>query len=1037
MKFTTALLALLPAFALAQIDDGQAVPITGAANPALSPDGTRIAFRYRGDVWIVSASGGTAVRITDHVEMDDYPIWSPDGKWVAFSSDRFGSTDVFAIPADGGQTRQITYFGGGDVATDWRGDTILINSRRDAPFSGIFAVNSKSLAVDKIYESYHGVSNARFSPDGKKIVCQLSGYDWIRARYNGSGASQLFLIDAQTKAATRLISNGRQHLWPFFNEAGDHVYAVSYGDVTPSSRKLNEEPKKYTDTADRTPNIWKFDMRGRGTRITKSVGAPVVAPDGIADGKIVYERMGKIFVLADGNEKEVPIIAYSDSKVTDFERRVLNTGATEAVISPDAKTFAFVAESELWTVPIEKGEGRNKDDAERLTTWEGVDFNPVWSSDGKTIYLVSDRDSSQRPYAMDVATKNVTPIWRYEDDVQNLRLSPDGKTLAFWASGGRGGLYTWDTVAKGEPKLVLAQPGTQFFNLSAGEYSWSPDGKWFAVTRRQPGGTWNVWIVPSAGGQAHNVTQRNVDHAAPQWSADGKYLYFWSSRAGGGLYLLPLKPEQEDPEELKLKYTKPEKPVSVEIDFADMPNRARRFIDQPVRNIEIDAETGKLYYTIGNALWVSNYDAEGRRQIVDGVTEYYLAKDGKKAFLLRNGKPAVLTLSGNYPVTDVEFRAELIRDLNKVRSAAFVEFWRTYNRGFYDGNFHGRDWPGLRARYQPMLEGVGHRKEFAELLNRMVGELESSHSEVSPSPGGAQGPTASLPGFNFDYSYKGPGIRVASLFARAPGTYEKTKIEAGDYVMQINGKDVALNERLWDVLNNQNGRDIELLVNKTPSKEGARKVKYRAISTGAWGQLRYAQWVESNRKYVEEKSGGKVGYVHIAGMGGGNRTTFNEEFFEYKQGKEAMIIDVRFNGGGNISDGLIDSLERTPHGYYLPRDGFMELAPNDQVWNNPTVVLQNEDSFSNAEMFPYAMKQRGLAKTVGMPTTGYVIWTWGGQLVDGTGIRMPMSGVYRMDGTPMENMGQKPDYEVPWTDEDYFAGKDPQLEKALELLIKR
>jgi Tol biopolymer transport system component/C-terminal processing protease CtpA/Prc len=1038
MKYLIALVSTaIPLVAVAQIDSGDAKPITGAANPALSPDGSRIAFRYRGDIWIVPAQGGTAVRITDHVELDDQPVWSPDGKWVAFTSDRYGNSDVFAIPANGGETRQITYNAGSDIATDWQGDKILISSRRDSPWSGIYTVDARTLAVEKVYEHYLGAGNARFSPDGRSIVAELNGYPWVRPRYYGSGAAALIVIDTATHTAKTVVSNDKQHLWPFFNEAGNQVYAVSYDDVTPSSRKLNEEPKKYTDTADRTPNLWKYDLVGRGTRVTGSVGAPVVSPDGLRNGVLVYERMGKIYVFENGKEREVSIIAYSDSKNTDFERRVLTGDATDAVISPDNKSFAFVAESELWTVPIEKGEGRNKDDAERLTTWEGIDGEPVWSPDGKTIFFVSDRGASVRPFALEVSTKQVKPIWNYEDDVMNLQLSPDGKTLAFWATGNRGGLYTWDIASTAEPKLVLSQPGTHFFNLSAGEYAWSPDSKWFAVTRRQPGGLWNVWVVPSAGGNAVNVTQRNVDYSSPAWSADGKFLYFYSTRSGGGVFRMALQPEDEDPEEQKLEYKKPEKPVEIQIDFTNMQPRIRRLFDQAGRNIVVDPETGKLYYLVGNALWVANYDGEGRRQITDGIATFELAKDGKKAFGLRNGKPAVITLSGNYPVADVAFRGELVRDLNKVRSAAFIEFWRNYNRGFYDGNFHGRDWNALRTRYEPMLEGVGHRREFAELLNRLVGELESSHSEVSAAPGGGTGPSSTLPGFNFDYSYKGPGIRVKELYERAPGTFQKTKISPGEYVMQINGKDVALNEKLWDVLNNQSGRDLELLVNSTPSVQGARKVKYRAISPGTWTQMRYEQWVQSNRKWVEEKSGGKVGYVHIAGMGGGNRQTFNEEFFEYKQGKDAMIIDVRFNGGGNISDGLIDALEREPHGYYLPRDGFVETAPNDQVWKKPTVVLQNEDSFSNAEMFPYAMKQRGLAKTVGMPTSGYVIWTWGGRLVDGTSIRMPMSGVYRMDGTPMENVGQKPDYLVPWSNDDYMSGKDPQLEKALELLMGR
>ncbi len=1039
MKYSVAFfVALMPLAASAQIGPLDSNPITGASRPTLSPDGQRLAFRYRGDIWMVSTKGGTATRITDHVEMDDAPVWSPDGKWIAFTSDRNGNNDVFAIPADGGETRQITYSAGSDVATDWHGDKILITSRRDTPWNGIFTVDARTLQFDKIYEDYRGVSNAKFSPNGKMIVAEKSGFPWFRPRYFGSGAAELIVIDATAKSARSLVADDKQHLWPFFNAAGDHVYAVSYGEVTPSSRNLNEEPKKFTDNANRTPNLWKYDLRGRGTRVTASVGSPLLFPSAGGDA-IAYERMGKIYILENNQEREVPIIAYSDSKVTDVERRVLTGGATDARISPDAKTFAIVVENELWTVPIEKGEGRNKDDAERLTTWEGLDVEPVWSNDGKSIYFISDREGSQRLFSIEVATKETKQIWNYAEDIQNTILSPDGKRLAFWVTGENGGLYTWDTAGTAPPRMTLSQPGTHFFTLSAGEFAWSPDSKWFAVTRRQPGGTWNVWIVPSAGGEAVNVTQRNVNHAAPGWSADGKYLYFWSSRSGGGLYILPLQPDVEDPEEQKLEYKKPEKdkPVVVDIDFTGIQDRPRRLFDQAARNIESDPETGKIYYTVGGALWVANYDGEGRKQIADGIALFKLAKDGKKAYVLHNGKPAVITLSNNNPISDVDFRGELVRDLNKVRAAAFVEFWRTYNRGFYDGNFHGRDWAAIRRKYEPMLEGVGHRTEFALLLNRAVGELESSHSEVSPAPGGGGGPSMSLPGFNFDYTHKGPGIRVAGMFERAPGTYQKTKVNAGDYVMQINGKDVRLDEKLWDVLNNQGGRDLTFLVNDKPSKQGAREVKYRALSSGQWSQMRYQQWVDRNRKWVEEKSGGKIGYVHIAGMGGGNRVTFEEEFFEYKQGKEAMIIDVRFNGGGNISDGLIDTLERSPHGFYKPRDGYVETAPNNQIWNKPTVVLQNQNSFSNAEMFPYAMRERGLAKTVGMATPGYVIWTWGGRLVDGTGIRMPMSGVYRMDGTPMENVGQKPDYEVDWSNEDYMLGRDPQLEKALDLLMKR
>jgi tricorn protease len=326
---------------------------------------------------------------------------------------------------------------------------------------------------------------------------------------------------------------------------------------------------------------------------------------------------------------------------------------------------------------------------------------------------------------------------------------------------------------------------------------------------------------------------------------------------------------------------------------------------------------------------------------------------------------------------------------------------------------------------------------MAIVLNQMVGELESSHSEISPAGGNPPSASSAHPGFTFDYTYAGPGIRIKEVPKRAPGSFAKTKLEAGEYVLAINGKDVTASESLWrDVLNDQVGRDLVLTVNKTASKTGAREVKYRALSGGEWTQILYLNRIDARRKYVEEKSKGKLTYVQIAGMGGGNYDLFMKQFWQFIQGKKGVIIDVRDNGGGNISDRLIDVVERMPHSYYQDRDREALLAPG-QTWAMPTVVMHAESSFSNAEMFPYAMKSRRLATLVGMPTPGYVIWTSGLDLVDGTGARMPGSGVYRLDGSPLEDMGQEPDIKVDWPVEDYLAGKDPQLDKAIEVLLEK
>jgi len=316
----------------------------------------------------------------------------------------------------------------------------------------------------------------------------------------------------------------------------------------------------------------------------------------------------------------------------------------------------------------------------------------------------------------------------------------------------------------------------------------------------------------------------------------------------------------------------------------------------------------------------------------------------------------------------------------------------------------------------------------------MIGELESSHSEVTAAASTVPEPVTPHLGFTFDYTHAGPGLRVADVPTGAPGSYKQTEIKPGDYVLAINGQDVSLNEKLYQLINDRQDREFEFLVNKEPKKDGARKVKYKVLTAADWDNLQYQNRTERLRKYVETATGGKLGYLHISAMGGENQTRFEREAYEYMSGKQGMILDVRFNRGGNISDTLIDWLERKQHGWYRPRDEGPEAAPN-RSWEKPVIVLMNEHSYSNGEMFPYAMRQRGIAKIVGMPTPGYVIWTWAMRLTDGTGARMPQGGVFRMDGTNMENNGEQPDVRLWLTPEDWLTQRDPQLDKAIEMLL--
>jgi len=253
-------------------------------------------------------------------------------------------------------------------------------------------------------------------------------------------------------------------------------------------------------------------------------------------------------------------------------------------------------------------------------------------------------------------------------------------------------------------------------------------------------------------------------------------------------------------------------------------------------------------------------------------------------------------------------------------------------------------------------------------------------------------------------------------------------------VLAINGEDVSVNENLYKQINDRQDREYEFLVSATPDREDARTVKYKALTTDDWAQLAYQDRVERTRDYVERRSHGKVGYLHVASMGAQNQQQFEREAYEFMVGRESMIIDVRFNNGGNIADTLVEWLSRKPHGWTRPRDGDKEAVPF-HTWERKMVVLMNEHSYSNGEIFPNAMRAKGLAQLIGVATPGYVIWTDSLSLVDGTRARMPMTGAYRLDGTPMENLGEKPDIEVRLSPDDYLNDRDPQIDKAIEVLV--
>ena len=1024
-----AVLALVSAFSSLCLAD----QIVGARWLALSPDGSRIAFSYQGDIWVAPATGGKAVPLTDNVEMDDRPVWSPDGTKIAFASDRFGNNDVFVVDADGGRPKRVTFNSGPDIPSSWTydGKSVLLQRRLDDAYRGIYSVNIETGAIKECFLDQMAISDPQAMPNDQ-ILYGRYGFPWTRPRYTGSAAEQLWVFDKKTNTRKELRNNGFQHLWPQATAAG--IYAVTMTDPVPSSSPLGKSIGKVTFTVGGTPNIYKIESNGTAKRLTNYAGDGTRFLTASHDGStLAFERNGDIFVMKPGGEpKQIEISANIDDKVTTEEHLALTDGATSASLSPDGSSIVFAAQNEIWSVQTKKGEGPNKDDATRLTDWAGLDVSPIYSPDGKSVFFISDRDGSERLYQMDILTKQISVISTEDAQVDNLQMSPDRKSLFYQQYGAKGGIYKVP-VTGGAPTIVVARPGRS--NL---EFSISPDGRYIAFVETLVGSGFyywqsgnNVFVVDTDNGKKVNVTQTNQTHSNPVWTPDGKYLYFLRA---GSLMALPLQQENQRASELTMKFEKPKEAVKVEIDFEDIETRSRSIATGVNGNIKFDKDDGSFYYASADGIYKAEYGGTGPRRIT-GPGGYELSEDGRTMLSVQAGKLVTTNLKApGFPSTTVDFRAEFSRDLSQTRRAAFRQFWRGFNNGFYDPNFHGRDWVALGKKYSRLLPSVGHRSEMATVLGMMVGELESSHSEVSAGPGGNKGQTSAHLGCSWDFSYDGPGIKIKDVPKHAPGSYAKSKLSPGEIVLKVNGKDVSTNESVFrDVLADQTGRDLNMLVQGLDGK--TRDVKYRAISQAEYSGIVSSNRLESNRKYVESKSNGAVTYVHIAGMNAPALERFQQQIWQYSPGKKGVIIDVRGNGGGNTADQIIDILERKQNMNYVPRDGELIKGPGATL-DVPIIVMMDQTSFSNAEMFPEAMRARKLARLVGVRTPGYVIYTGGFPLVDGTNARMPGSGVWRVDGTSMEDNGVKPDFEIFITPEQYFGGQDPQLDKAIQLLAK-
>jgi len=1026
--------------------------VLNARQPAPSPDGSVIAFSYMGDIWTVPSAGGAATRLTVHEAYDDVPLWSPDGSTIAFSSDRAGNADVYLIAATGGEPERLTWHSAWDTPQCWErdGGGVLFESYRDSLESNLYRAPAdggmpRRVLFDRGY-------NCSVSPDGRWLAYVRGRTPWWRQHYRGSAARDIWVRAINGGPSYRLVHSPYNDDRPMWNSDGTAIYFMS-------------------ERADSVANIWmvEVDVPYEGEE-----GKPIVTDgpfqvthhdhDGVQAAKIsedgtliAYEYDAGVWTLSvpDGEPREVAIEVASDLKWNDDQILTLTNGATQFAFSPDESQLAIVLRGEIFVCPFEDGEAG---DARRVTTTVAREKDPAWMPDGETLVFASDRSGDYDLYsvrsaeegevelaeALKFETKRLTDS---ENDEFSPDASPDGETIAYMR--GDRELWLMDSGGGSQRRLV-EEPGV----LHA---AWSPDGHYVAYSRTTMGHKEDVFVVEVAGGEPHNITDHPNDDFQPRWSDDGKRMSF-ASRTDDGQYAIKFvwlkrddywKTSEEREKDAEEEVTvedeeEAEEPaVVVEIDFERINERTETVVNMR-GGYDFYAQTPDGHYyafrdrSLGHSnLWLVDWEGNRLSQVTEGGSdprELYWDNDGTTCYYIDGRRIASVSIdpeSGSITGRGgVGFSARMTVNTPAERVVMFREAWRLLWNGFYDPDFHGNDWQAIHDKYEPLAMAAYTEEEFRTVVREMIGELSASHLGIYKYGGGGVS-TGRLGIYHYE-DHDGPGIRVRRVIPDGPA--DRAGIEPGEFIVSIAGARIEPGENWHRLLEDTAGHEILVEVASSASGRGARELRIKPV--GSLYRLAYEDRVRRRREKVERLSGGRLGYLHIAGMGLGNLFQFEEDLFAQGKDKDGLIIDIRGNGGGSVHDEILRYLDRRVYGYTVSRGRPPSYNPLE-LYSKPLALVIDESCYSDAEIFPMGWKALDLGPVVGVPTNGSVIGTNDVSLIDGTMFRVPGSGWYDLSGRNLENWGIEPDVMVESVPEESRRGGDAQLERAVSVLMQR
>jgi tricorn protease len=1045
--------------------------------PAVSPDGQQVAFSYQGDLWTVPVRGGTARRLTVHEAYEAQPHWRPNGREIAFTSDRNGNDDVFVMGANGARPQRLTYHSADDDLGGWTpdGDLLFTTDRNYVQVEWedeVQRVSSSGGTPDRVLDAL-GAAPA-MSPDGRFIALERGSSDRSRKGYEGPASRDLWIYDRKT---------------------GDYHHLTNYAGSDFQPVWVGPRALIYISERSGTYNVYRQRLTGEGTpagepqALTDFTDGAVRHVSASSGGEVVtFARNTHVYVMRRtdgegagyGEPERLTVDVPRDYRFDPVERKTFNKKARRYAVSPGGEHVAFVVRGEIFLMRNDPESKRTV----RLTDHAYRDRDVAWL-DRETLIFASDRNGGQYDfYRLEAAGAEEKDLMRaLQFDVTRLTdteaserspvVAPDSQHVAFQR--GRGRLVT--AALTGESKLGEETTLLDGWADPSG-VTWSPDSRWLAYSL--PGLDFNheVYIHAADGSREPvNVSQHPRPDSDPVWSPDGSKLAFTSSRSSGDDDVWFAWLQEADWEKTRrdwqLEAEREEQQSdstghvadTVEIDFEGLYERLEQVTARPGNEADpaIGPEGETFYYVAGRGGRTQNYSVEpdlfkvkwdgtdGKRLTEGGNNPHavHLGPKNKHLFMRQQGgRIARLAPKGGSSPKTLRFQAQMRIDHEAERRQVFHEAWRTLEKNFYDPDFHGTDWRAMRDKYRPWALRASTDRDFQAVINWMLGELNASHMGFYGSDRAeTQNERTGLLGVTIDPA-PDDGVEITRVVPESPADRAASRLREGEVITAVDGTPVAEASNFYALLTGKAGERVLLGVR---GEDGAsREVTLRAAKD--LDRELYQEWVDERKRLTEEYSDGRLGYVHIEGMNWASFERFEREITASGEGKEGLIVDVRYNGGGWTTDYLLSVLTVRQHAYTVPR-GAADNLDEEQTrfrgnypfgerlpfasWTGHTAALANQNSYSNAEIFSHAFKSLGLGPLVGTPTSGAVISTGGRRLLGGAYVRVPYRGWYvRPTRQNMELGPAVPDIRVENAPDAKATGEDAQLRRAVQALLQ-